>query len=379
MNKTLYYDSNTHQLVIGDCSSNELEPITVEPTLSADTFKISEDGKLQIKINGEYVFVGDRSLIGKEGKEGITPRLKVEAGCLLVSYDNGKEWESLNQIVSDDVAAQFASQAYVRTLPQEHQYPELRTTNDTIIGAINELAALHDMTGTFCHTYSEGSYSVFYKKLNTELITGNQYYVTGNITPYDSAGVCLVVIPNNRNYSDPGSWQTTAWEYNDDIQIVDIGETFNLNSDSTLYLFFTSSDYLKDRIPSAFGYDDVWYVDSDNSPFSEFPATITLTDFKITQVEAVATSYQMTDILAEINSLSEKITQLENELNLANNATVELTNTIASQSAQIVQLQTDLSQATIRINTLEADTVWLEDLDQEEMLKYWSSKTITEE
>ena len=35
MNKTLYYDSNTHQLVIGDCSSNELVPITVEPTLSA--------------------------------------------------------------------------------------------------------------------------------------------------------------------------------------------------------------------------------------------------------------------------------------------------------------------------------------------------------
>lgn len=95
MNKTLYYDLNTHQLVIGDCSSNELEPITVEPTLSADTFKISEDGKLQIKINGEYVFVGDRSLIGEKGNEGITPQLKVEAGCLLVSYDNGENWTPL--------------------------------------------------------------------------------------------------------------------------------------------------------------------------------------------------------------------------------------------------------------------------------------------
>ena len=38
MSKTLYYDSNTHRLVIGDCSSSELEPITVEPTLSGDTF-----------------------------------------------------------------------------------------------------------------------------------------------------------------------------------------------------------------------------------------------------------------------------------------------------------------------------------------------------
>lgn len=379
MSKTLYYDSNTHRLVIGDCSSSELEPITVEPTLSGDTFQISADGKLQIKINGEYVFVSDRSLIGEEGKEGITPRLKVEAGCLLVSYDNGKNWESLNQIVSDDVAAEFASQVYVRTLPQKHQYPELHTTNDTIIGAINELSALHDMTGTFRHTYSEGSHPVFYKQLNIELIPDNQYSVTGNVTPYDQTGVCLVVIPKNRDYSNPGSWLNTAWEYNYDIQIVDIGETFNLNLDSTLYLFFTSSNYLRDRIPSAFGQDDAWRSDSDNSPFSEFPTTITLTDFKITQVEAVATSYQMSDVLAEINTLSEKITQLENELNLANNATVELTNTIASQSEQIAQLQTDLSQATTRINTLEADTVWLEDLNKEEMLQYWGSKTITEE
>lgn len=379
MNKTLYYDSNTHQLVIGDCSSNELEPITVEPTLSADTFKISEDGKLQIKINGEYVFVGDRSLIGEEGKEGITPRLKVEAGCLLVSYDNGKNWESLNQIVSDDVVAEFASQVYVRTLPQNHQYPELHTTNDTIIGAINELAALHDMTGVFSHTYNAGSEQVFYKKLNIELIPCNQYYVTGNTTPYGQTGVCLVVIPKNRDYSDPGSWQTTAQEYNYDIQIVDIGETFTLESDSDLYIFFTSSHYLGDRIPSAFGHDDVWYANSDNSPFSEFPATITLTDFKITQVEAVATSYQMMDVRTEINTLSEKITQLETELNLANNTTVELMNTIDSQAEQIVQLQTDLTQATTRINTLEADTAWLKGLNQEEMLQYWGSKTTTEE
>ena len=372
MSKTLYYDSNTHQLVIGDCASNELDTITVEPTLSADTFKISEDGKLQIKINGEYVFVGDKSLVGP------APQLKIENGCLFALYDNGENWTPLGYIVSDDVIAEFASQVYVRTLPQEHQYPELHTVSDTIIGAINELAALHDMTGTFSNTYNADGESVFYKKLNIELIPGNQYQVTGNITPADQTGVCLVVIPKNRDYANPGSWKTNAWEYHGDIQIVDIGETFDLNSNSDLYLFFTSSQYLRDRIPSAFGYDDAWYMNLDGSPFSEFPATITLTDFKITQVEANAVAYQIPDILAEINSLSEKITQLENELNLANSATVELTNTIASQAGQIVQLQTDLSQATTRINTLEADTVWLEDLNQEEMLKYWGSKTITE-
>lgn len=372
MSKTLYYDSNTHQLVIGDCASNELDPVTVEPTLSADTFKLSEDGKLQIKINGEYVLVGDKSLVGP------APQLMIENGCLSASYNNGEDWTPLGQIVSDDVAAEFASQVYVRTLPQKHQYPELHTTNDTIIGAINELAALHDMTGTFSHTYKLETDHVFYKKLNIELIPGNQYSVTGNITSYEQAGVCLVVIPNNREYSNPAAWEVYVGEYNDDIRVVDIGETFNLNSDSTLYLFFRSSQFLKNRIPSAFGYSDPWLINSDG-PVSELPTTVTLTDFKITQVEANPVAYQMSDVLAEINTLSEKITQLENELNLANNATVELTNTIASQSEQIVQLQTDLSQATTRINTLEADTVWLEDLNREEMLQYWGQNTITEE
>lgn len=373
MSKTLYYDPSTYQLVIGDCASNELTPITVEPTLSADTFKLSEDGKLQIKINGEYVLVGDKSLVGP------APQLKIQNGCLYVLDDNGKNWTSLGQIVSDDVAAEFASQEYVRTLPQKHQYQELYTTNDTIIGAINELAAVQNMTGAFSHTYSEGSNYVFYKKLNIELIPDNEYQVTGNIISSDQTGVCLVVIPKNADYSDPESWLVNAWGDTGDIQIVDIGETFNLIPDSTLYLFFTSSSYLSGRIPSAFGQEDAWHIDSYDSPFSEFPTTITLTDFKITPVEAIATAYQRLDVSAEINSLSEKITQLENELNLANNTTVELTNTIASQSEQIVQLQTDLSQAITRINTLEADTVWLKDLNKEEMLQYWGSKTTTED
>ena len=96
MSKTLYYDSNTHQLVIGDCSSNELDPITVEPTLSSDTFKVSEDGKLQIKINGNYVFVGDKSLIGP------VPQLKIETDYWYTSDDNGATWKRLGKATGAD-------------------------------------------------------------------------------------------------------------------------------------------------------------------------------------------------------------------------------------------------------------------------------------
>ena len=54
MSKTLYYDLNKHQLTIGDCASGDLLPVIVEPTLASDTFKISEEGRLEVKIGDGY-------------------------------------------------------------------------------------------------------------------------------------------------------------------------------------------------------------------------------------------------------------------------------------------------------------------------------------
>lgn len=381
MSKTLYYDSNTHQLVIGDCASNELDPITVEPTLSADTFKLSEDGKLQIKINREYVFVGDKSLVGP------APQLMIDNGCLLASYDNGENWTPLGQIVSDDVAAQFASQKYVRTLPRNYQYLELNTTDDTIIGAINELASFHDLSNNYSTIYSEGTAMINFTKLDLAVESSSQMYkLTGVVkssTDNGQTNACLVAVPKDSAYNEPSSWKDREYEYHSDIIIVEFGNTFELAegksiNDYVLYVCFVPSSVIDSLIPKGFGSNPKWEL-TYHSLFTTYPVTIMVSNLQLIPVEPITTEYLTPEIQDQINVLSEKITQLENELNLANNAAVELTNTIASQSEQIVQLQTDLSQATNRINTLEADTAWLKGLNQEEMLKYWGSKTTTEE
>ena len=83
MSKTLYYDLNKHQLTIGDCASGALESVRVEPTLSSDTFQISEYGHLQIKIGDRYSDLIGPSLIGPSGKDaekGITIKGTFEPG-----------------------------------------------------------------------------------------------------------------------------------------------------------------------------------------------------------------------------------------------------------------------------------------------------------
>lgn len=80
MSKTLYYDSKKHQLTIGDCASGDLQPVIVEPTLSSDTFRISEDGHLYIKIDDEYVKLDAPSLIGpsgEKGEKGTSPQIEI--------------------------------------------------------------------------------------------------------------------------------------------------------------------------------------------------------------------------------------------------------------------------------------------------------------
>jgi hypothetical protein len=49
-------------------------------------------------------------------------------------------------------AVQFADQNYVNQFPSQKEIPTLNTSAKTIVGAINELALLHNLTGTISHT-----------------------------------------------------------------------------------------------------------------------------------------------------------------------------------------------------------------------------------
>ena len=395
MSKTLYYDSNTHQLVIGDCSSNELVPITVEPTLSAldnKQDKISSELKTTYKeipqaINEILYNVWNPVLYNYIKDSGInfssSNIVLDENGQMKMTYKPGSDATfELPPLYIKDVNGRFVTFA---TLFKD--YPSLNTTDKTLIGAINELASFHDLSDSYFTTYSDPTSLIKFTQLDLSVESSSQMYkLTGVVKSSinnDQTNACLVVVPKDRDYNTPSSWADVKYEYHNDIVIVEFDETFELAegksiNDYALYVCFVSPYVIKSLIPSGFGDPSAWEI-LIHSLFTTYPVTIMVSNLQLLPVEPITTEYLTPEIQDQVNALSEKVTQLENELHLANNTTVELSNTIASQSEQIVQLQTDLSQATTRINTLEADTVWLEDLNQEEMLQYWGSKTITEE
>ena len=415
MNKTLYYDSNTHQLVIGDCSSNELKAITIEPTLSADTFKLSEDGKLQIKINGKYVFIGDKSLVGP------TPQLKIEDGYWQASYDNGSTWVKLDEVIESLVleskqdkqddglvlkskkvvnainetfyniwnpvhyaktgssseskivltengelkltwrygdkdstspehsiqvqtdykpysTVQFADRRYVDGFPSQREISTLNTSTKTIVGAINELALLHNLTGTISHKCSDHG-RINFVKIEKTLSTGVEYILQGSVNSTSGYTdlACVIAIPKGAEYEDPNLWGNLSQNMQHNIKVIEFGSTFTLEEESVLYLVFMSRQDISDRL-GTFDLPDAWIYDR-----AYIDHTISVTNLNI------------------IPSSESQARQLENQKEI-----------ISQLGLQVQQLQTQLLE-------LKNKTAWLDQLDQEEMLKYWGSKTTTEE
>jgi hypothetical protein len=71
-------------------------------------------------------------------------------------------------------AVQFADQNYVNRFPSQKEIPTLNTSAKTIVGALNELALLHNLTGTISHTCYEGNRIQFHK-IDKTLSTGVEY------------------------------------------------------------------------------------------------------------------------------------------------------------------------------------------------------------
>lgn len=68
----------------GEDSSN-----TVMPSIGV---KMDTDGVYYWTLDGEWMTGDDNQKIPAVGKDGNTPKLKIEDGCWWVSYDNGKTW-----------------------------------------------------------------------------------------------------------------------------------------------------------------------------------------------------------------------------------------------------------------------------------------------
>lgn len=72
---------------------------TNAPTISV---KKDTDGKFYWTLNGEFMEVEGKKVLaeGRNGNNGVTPKLKIEGNTWKVSYDGGNKWETVEGAVS---------------------------------------------------------------------------------------------------------------------------------------------------------------------------------------------------------------------------------------------------------------------------------------
>lgn len=73
--------------------------------------KQDEDGMYYWTVDGEWL-LADGEKVRTEGKEGVTPRLKVEGGYWYVSYDGEASWERLGAATAEGGEAMFKEVTY---------------------------------------------------------------------------------------------------------------------------------------------------------------------------------------------------------------------------------------------------------------------------
>lgn len=403
-----YVDDTVHQL-----KDAEGKPISLKGDKGQDGSNGQDgaDGK-----DGQDGEDGKDGADGQDGKDGITPQLKIEDGYWYISYDNGT-WKQLGKateslaleskqdkqddslitgngnvvsainetfyniwnpvhydqykssseskivltddgrlkltwkygqnpeaeeksiIVRTDTAhpspVYFADRKYVNQFPSTKEISTLNTANKTIVGAVNELALLHNLTGTISQTCYEGG-RVGFRKIEKTLSTGIEYLLQGSVnsTSESTDLACVIAIPTGTDYEDPESWGSlNEVEYQNDIKIIDFGSTFTLDKEYVLYLAFMRGFDIKGRL-SYLGDETAWLY---NEPHY-IGHTISVTNLNI------------------IPSSESQARQLENQKEIINQL-----------GLQVQQLQTQLLE-------LKNKTSWLDQLDQEGLIKAWGKE-----
>lgn len=278
----------------------------------------------------------------KFGSSSESKIVLTQDGELKLTWKYGKNPESPehNILVSTEAVhpavVQFADRKYVDKFPLQQEIPTLNTSAKTIVGALNELALLHNLTGTISHTCQEGARIKFHK-IDKTLSTGVEYILQGSVnsTNGDTNLACVIAIPTDVVYNDPAQWgDLSQVEYKKDIQIINFGSTFTLKKESVLYLVFISSFDIDNRL-EYFHLPDAWIYDDYCTCTGQ---TISVTNLNI------------------IPSSESQAKQLENQKEIINQL-----------GLQVQQLQTQLLE-------LKNEISWLDQLDQEGLVKAWGKE-----
>lgn len=300
------------------------------------------NGKVVNAINEAFYNIWNPVHYAEFGSSSESKIVLTDQGELKLTWKYGQNPDSEERsiVVKTDTVhpsvVQFADQKYVNQFPSQKEIPTLNTSTKTIVGAINELALLHNLTGTISHMCYEGG-RIKFNKIDKTLSTGVEYILQGSVNSTNGStdSACVIAIPAGTDYSDPADWgQLSQVEYNKDIQIIDFGSTFTLDKEHVLYLVFMSSQDISNRL-GAFHLPDAWIYESSSTYIGH---TISVTNLNI------------------IPSSESQAKQLESQKEIINQL-----------GLQVQQLQTQLLE-------LKSKTSWLDQLDQEGLVKAWGKE-----
>lgn len=98
--------------------------------------KEDSDGKYYWTLDGEWLKDANGNKIpvsGNNGKDGITPQIKVENGYWYVSYDNGATWKQLHKATEDNEAGDDTNSNIISDITQDEDFAYITLLDGTTI------------------------------------------------------------------------------------------------------------------------------------------------------------------------------------------------------------------------------------------------------
>lgn len=159
------------------------------------------DGEYYWTLDGAWMTGEDGAKIKAEGKDGVTPQLKIEDEYWYISYDDGQSWTQLGKATGE--AGQDAQPSIFQDVREEEDCVHFVLADDSIITVPKyKKATLQFLPSDKVYVFPNGVYEVDYEivgvtgEVEVKCIAQNDFEVSVLATD-DVSGVITIIAPKD--------------------------------------------------------------------------------------------------------------------------------------------------------------------------------------